>query len=317
MVDLNGDGHKDMLSGSFTPGDLYLFAGNSDRSFQAGQILKDKEGKPLNIGQASAVFAADWDQDGDLDLVVGNKKGQVHLFARETNSQEILYASPIPVQAGGKTIDVTACAGPCITDWDGDGKLDLLVGNHRGVVTLFRNTASSGLPQLAEGVILVAEGKASIPADNHGLRSKICVADWNQDGRLDLLLGDFGATKGPVPKITKAQRRERDAAQAAFNEIRMKINAFTSEIRQKYMQEHGIHESQEFSDQQNLDLLQRHNKFMKNNEDCQALVKEKLAKWEILQKYQASSYSRDFVWVFLRSPAGAAVMEADAQVPER
>ncbi len=316
-MDLDGDGHKDMLSGSFRPGDLYFFAGNGDRSFKAGQILKDREGKPLNVGQASAVFAADWDADGDLDLLVGNIKGELYWIANQSQTKVPVFVSPRPVAIEGEPLVVDWKAAPCVVDWDGDGHLDLLSGDGEGKVTLFRNLASHGLPRLAAGRVLVAKGKHGSPEDHPGIISKLCVTDWNQDGRLDLLLGDTNSIRGPEPEMTEAQRAELDAAQAAYEEINKKLAVISQKERQEFMQEHGIPEGQKLSEQQNQERVLRYRTLMENNEECQALLKESQARWVILKKYQAPFYRHGYVWVYLRSPAGPAIMEADAQRSEQ
>jgi hypothetical protein len=59
-VDFDGDGNPDLLSGSYAPGDLYLFRGEGKGRFKASEIIKDKDGKPVRVGYASTVFAYDW-----------------------------------------------------------------------------------------------------------------------------------------------------------------------------------------------------------------------------------------------------------------
>ena len=48
-MDIDGDGHPDLLSGSW-PGELFLFRGTADHSFAAPEMLKDKSGEIINIG---------------------------------------------------------------------------------------------------------------------------------------------------------------------------------------------------------------------------------------------------------------------------
>ena len=48
-MDLDGDGHLDLLSGSW-PGELFFFRGGPERTFAAPVKLKDKDGKTINIG---------------------------------------------------------------------------------------------------------------------------------------------------------------------------------------------------------------------------------------------------------------------------
>jgi hypothetical protein len=67
LVDFDDNGRTDVLSGSW-PGELYIFRRNEDGTFAEGETLKDKDGKPIHTGNASTVFAVDWNGNGCLDL---------------------------------------------------------------------------------------------------------------------------------------------------------------------------------------------------------------------------------------------------------
>lgn len=197
MADLDGDGVIDLLSGSW-PGEIYLFLGGRDGGFRAGEALEDREGKPINVGHAAAAFAADWDGDGDLDLVVGTLLGEVHLVPNGGSVQESAFGASRRLVAGGEPIVAPdGDAGPVIADWDGDGKLDLIVGTGAGSVLWYRNLGPTGAPRLARAETLVEASPigwaddARRRAGDWGLRAKVCVTDWDGDGRPNLLLGDI------------------------------------------------------------------------------------------------------------------------------
>jgi hypothetical protein len=260
-MDIDGDGHRDLLSGSW-PGELFLFRGTPDHSFVAPEIIKDKTGEIINIGggiteesdgrmlirgnaefertskgtfvtyrgkrlestaekpisttgTASVVNAADWDGDGDLDIVVGNIDGSVYLVPNEGTPKAHAFGKEEHLLADGQPIDVGSRAGPCVADWDGDGDLDLLVGDDTGCVSLFRNVRSGKSPKLATPVQLVGPGKttygSAAPREpRRGVRSKICVADWNGDGRPDLLVGDLAVQKPDRPEPTPEEKAEHE-----------------------------------------------------------------------------------------------------------
>jgi hypothetical protein len=263
LVDLDGDNQIDLLSGSW-PGELFLFRGGPGRSFGPPEMIKDKDGKFINIGggirdpreeggmlliagnarfeqtdegqvviyhdqrikvtpdrqvgitgTASAVHAADWDGDGDFDLLVGDIGGNVYLVPNEGTAKSYAFGKERQLQAGGTPLRVEGDAGPFAADWDGDGDLDLLVGSGTGSVSLFRNDGTSRDPKLAAAEVLVPPGEAAFGPDapkkpRRGIRSKVCATDWDGDGRLDLLVGDFTTQAPDLPAPTPEETARHD-----------------------------------------------------------------------------------------------------------
>jgi hypothetical protein len=204
-VDYNGDGRVDILTGSIS-GKVHLFLRKPNGTFAAGETVKKQLtslikglGAPLNQGSGSSVCMGDWDGDGKLDLFIGTSEGYVYWLPNEGSRQQPSFSRAEKVRAAGKVVLAGGGnAGPFVVDWDGDGKPDLLVGCGSGAVVLYRNTGSKAQPQLAAGVNLVEplpngwERDASLfkePKRSMG-NAKVCAADWNGDGKLDLVVGD-------------------------------------------------------------------------------------------------------------------------------
>lgn len=194
-MDIDGDGKLEILSGSL-PGEIYCFHRKPNGVFGAGEVLKDVTGKAINVGRASTVAVADWNGDGKLDLIIGNIDGDVFVVLNEGTPQKPVWGRAQPLKADGKNIKADGTrAGPFVADWDGDGKLDLILGCGSGKVVWYRNTGTAQKPQLTLGGTLV-EAATDKRADTGGTpkrsgsTAKVWVADWNGDGRPDLIVGD-------------------------------------------------------------------------------------------------------------------------------
>ncbi len=191
MADLDGDGLEDLISGSYSPGTIYWFRCKEGRTFEDKQVLveakKDESGDSKLT--ASAVAAVDWDGDELVDLIVGNISGDVLFLKNEGTKKKPKFAKPVPLEAGGKPIrSPGGDAGPCVADADGDGVPDLLVGDGKGPVAFYRNAGTAKKPDLEKGQPLLLGGK-NVPEGS--IRSKVAVADWNGDGKADLLVGVY------------------------------------------------------------------------------------------------------------------------------
>src|SRR5262249_17623278 len=132
-------------------------------------------------------------------------------------------------------VHVEGDAGPFAADWDGDGDLDLLVGAGDGSVSLFRNVGSSKSPKLVRAEVLVPPGETAFRGNvpktpRRGIRSKVCAADWNGDGKLDLLVGDF-ATQAPVlPDPTPEQKTKQAALRKELQDVQRRYSETVQKV---------------------------------------------------------------------------------------
>lgn len=177
-----------------------MFTQRRNRTYAEPIALKSATGRPVNVGDASAVAVWDWNHDGLRDLIVGELRGSVKYLRNIGEAKTPEFASPRSVNADGDPIVAPGGdSGPSVADWDQDGRMDLLMGSGSGAVHWYRNLGPEGEPRFEAGRPLVSAPDSSADLFTEtfddpkrpGIRTKVSVADWNGDGLPDLIVGDF------------------------------------------------------------------------------------------------------------------------------
>ncbi len=197
FFDANGDGYQDLLVGS---------GGNE---FKMGAPLRPR--LYLNIGgklqldtiqfktheiNASSISAQDFDDDTDIDVLITSDQvtssfgttPRQHLFQNDGNGtfREVTNEIIPELNASGNIKDAIW------KDVDNNGHVDLIVLGHWMPITIFMNN-----------------GKEFLKADNNGLGNtngwwnSVRAADFDNDGDMDLLCGNWGANSKLRASIDK------------------------------------------------------------------------------------------------------------------
>jgi len=124
----------------------------------------------------------DWNSDGQRDIVSGDRYGNFNMFIQGMFGLEAFYRARILLN--GDSINVINNSQPAVTDWDRDGKKDLLLGQELGYVNLFLNQASDTWPMFSTSTYINCGGSPIMMN-----RVNPYVFDLNQDGRRDLICG--------------------------------------------------------------------------------------------------------------------------------
>jgi hypothetical protein len=257
-VDLDNDGRRDILSGSYSrmekamAGLFQVLWGQPDGTFKKAAVLNGTDGKPLIIpvedenqrikNICTRPYAVDWDGDGHLDLVVGNFAGTFYLFKGEGKGKfdpvpEEIKANDSPLKIQGHHSD------PFVIDWDGDGDLDLLSGSSEGGVQWAENRAGRGKPpQLAPFQPLIERGpqvefgQVVREEDIKGPLSstRVWVDDFNSDGKLDIFVGDSVHLISPADNVTEKDFKEKLAEwNKAISKASEEISAAANDAKKR------------------------------------------------------------------------------------
>jgi hypothetical protein len=187
-VDYDLDGNKDLLDGS-KDGTITLFTNNGSDDMPAftGSRLLQAGDEIISAGSNAAPFVVDYNNDGAQDLLVGTGEGYLTLFINLGSSAEPVYGAPVVFKdAQGTEINVDSYCVPQVVDWNGDSKKDLLLGSGEGTLSLYLNEGTDRSPVFSSPKPVEADGA---PLDVGSFAAPF-VADWNGDGKQDILIGD-------------------------------------------------------------------------------------------------------------------------------
>ncbi|MBI1768293.1 MAG: VCBS repeat-containing protein [Bacteroidetes bacterium] len=208
LFDADGDKDLDVFIASGgsenEPGSKY-YADHFYINDGKGNFKENIDAFPLNYTVKSCAKAADYDQDGDLDLFIGGRvvpgsypKAVSSYIYRNDSKNGVIKFTDVSKDAAPSLTDIGLICDAVWSDADNDGWIDLLIAGEWMPVTVLKNHNGkfSGA-----NTSLVSEA---------GWWNSITASDLDNDGDMDYIVGNCGTNgfihpsqKHPIKSIAK------------------------------------------------------------------------------------------------------------------
>jgi hypothetical protein len=212
FADYNGDGMLDLImgisdwreygwdnafneKGEWTRGPLhgYVYAalnrGTNGEPEYAEEVHVMAGGEPVDVYGAPSPCFADFDGDGDLDLICGEFLDKLTWFENTGTRTEPVYAAGRYLENNGEVIRMDLEMLQVVSlDWDRDGDIDLIVGQEDGRVAWWEHTGEvrDSMPVFAKPRFFRQEAESL----KTGALAAPFSFDWDGDGDEDIIAGD-------------------------------------------------------------------------------------------------------------------------------
>jgi Ca2+-binding RTX toxin-like protein/bifunctional DNase/RNase len=140
-----------------------------------------------NVGASDKPTFADIDGDGDLDAFARNNYSEILFYRNRGTASNPGFNDPIANYFG--LTNFSGSANPTFADIDGDGDLDVFVGNFGGKALFYRNIGTASKPDFAAPIA------NKFGLDEAGYSTSPTFADIDGDGDLDAFVANnYGDT---------------------------------------------------------------------------------------------------------------------------
>ncbi len=152
-------------------------------SFESAKQLRIG-GTPLDLQSHVTTRFFDFDGNGTPDLWTADGTGRIQVFRGKSTRAGLQFQTPIQVSAGTKKRWGDSYTGVCYAQIAGNQSADLIVAHSGNKISIHTCLGNDRLPFFKEDSIEITV------QDN--CQGRFDLADWNQDGLLDIITGSFG-----------------------------------------------------------------------------------------------------------------------------
>jgi hypothetical protein len=216
--DPDGDGDTDLVIGAESGGMRYWK--NTGTATNPVYVEQGGAANPFGVAGASdgKPTLADVDTDGDLDLLVGEIGGRTFYFKNTGTRTSPTYTQQTGTANPFAAVDPGFDCAPALGDMDGDGDLDVVVGERGSALQYWKNTGTPINP-----VFTQQTGAANPFGGIGGSYATPTLADADGDGDLDLFMGDLNG----APSAVRYFRNTGNANNPLFAQQAGELSVFT------------------------------------------------------------------------------------------
>ena len=193
--DLDADGDKDMIVGDYN-GFISYFTNTAGPAATCSfvlttQNLKDDNNVVIDIGSYSTPQLIDADRDGDLDLIIGERAGNLNFYENVGTISSPTFTLTSQT-FGGVDVKKTCCTGYSVPFmYDSAGKYNLIVSSEAN-----RNFPATGWIWYYKDIDANLGGNFTFVDSTYkniweGERMTVNGADINGDNKMDLVIGNY------------------------------------------------------------------------------------------------------------------------------
>lgn len=186
FADLDGDGDADMITGR-DDGTLLFFRNTAAAGAAANFVFIAQNYAGIDVGNFSTPQLVDVNHDGLIDLLIGERDGNLNYFQNTGTAANPVFVTAdnffgeVDVRQPGYT---TGYSAPFLAQLLPGDPYTLFVGCERGFIFQYTNIDNN-----LEGTFLKTD--STYAEIYQGLRSTVSGADADNDGKLELLVGNY------------------------------------------------------------------------------------------------------------------------------